>query len=79
MPAKVVPCGACRGIGHACVVLDGVASRQTAEYLKESLLAPSKVLAKGYEGLSMSPMPPMGDVFTPQELADLEAFLGTLH
>ena len=43
-----------------------------------SLLEPSKVLAKGYETLTMSPMPPMGDIFSPQELADIEAYVLTL-
>jgi len=42
------------------------------------LLEPDKVLAKGFEELGLSPMPPMGDIFNPQELADIEAFLQTL-
>ena len=50
--------------------LDGIATRATPAYIKESLLEPSKVLAKGYEGLGLSPMPPMGDIFSEQELAD---------
>ena len=39
---------------------------------------PSKVIAKGYEQYKVSPMPPQADIFKPQELADLEAFLLTL-
>jgi hypothetical protein len=35
-------------------------------------------LAKGYEQLGVSPMPPMGLILKPQELADLKAFLQTL-
>ena len=58
--------------------LDGIATRATPAYIKESLLEPSKVLAKGFEGLGLSPMPPMGDIFNEQELADLQAFLQTL-
>ena len=58
--------------------LDGIASRQTAAYLRESLLEPNKVLAKGYEQLGISPMPPMALILKPQEIADIEAFLQTL-
>lgn len=58
--------------------LDGIASRKDFEYIRESLVQPNKVLAEGYEGTGLSPMPPMGDIFTAQELADVEAFLKTL-
>lgn len=58
--------------------LDGIATRATPAYIKESLLEPNKVLAKGYEYLGTSPMPPMGLVLKPQELADVQAFLQTL-
>jgi mono/diheme cytochrome c family protein len=37
------------------------------------------VLAKGYEHYGVSPMPPMGDIFSPQEISDLEAYLQTLR
>ena len=58
--------------------LDGIATRQTAAYINESLLEPNKTLAKGYEALGASPMPPMGLILKPQELADVQAYLQTL-
>ncbi len=58
--------------------LDGVASRQTEAYILQSLLEPNAVLAKGYEILKISPMPPMGLILKPQELADVKAFILTL-
>jgi mono/diheme cytochrome c family protein len=36
------------------------------------------VLAKGYEQLGISPMPPMSDIFSPQELEDIQTYLQTL-
>ena len=58
--------------------LDGIASRQIATYLAESLTDPGKDLAKGFEQLGVSPMPPMGLILKPQELEDVKAFLQTL-
>jgi mono/diheme cytochrome c family protein len=58
--------------------LDGIAARQNAAYIKESLLEPNKVLAKGYEQLGISPMPPMALILKPQEIEDVQAFLQTL-
>jgi putative heme-binding domain-containing protein len=58
--------------------LDGLASRFPAAYIRESLLEPSKVIAKGYEQYQVSPMPPMASIFSPQEISDIEAYLQTL-
>jgi mono/diheme cytochrome c family protein len=58
--------------------LDGIAGRQTEAYITQSLLEPNAVLAKGYEYLKISPMPPMGLILKPQELADVKAFILTL-
>jgi mono/diheme cytochrome c family protein len=58
--------------------LDGIAGRKDEAYILQSLLEPNKVLAQGYEALGVSPMPPMGLLLTPQELADIKAFLMTL-
>jgi mono/diheme cytochrome c family protein len=58
--------------------LDGIASRATPAYITESLLEPNKVLAKGFEALGTSPMPPMALVLKPQEIEDVKAYLQTL-
>jgi putative membrane-bound dehydrogenase-like protein len=74
-----VLCHALKGQGSPVgPPLDGIAARFSREYLLESLVEPGKVLAKGYEALGASPMPPLGAILTPQELADVEAFLQTL-
>ena len=79
---QVVACVLCHQLkGQGSTVgpaLDGLASRATPEVIKESLLEPNKVLAKGYEALGASPMPPMGLVLKPQELEDVKAYLQTL-
>lgn len=58
--------------------LDGIGARKDAAYLLESLVEPNKHLAEGYQQLGVSPMPPMGLILKPQELADIHAFLQTL-
>jgi putative membrane-bound dehydrogenase-like protein len=59
--------------------LDGLAVRVTPAYIQESLVEPNKVLAKGFEALGVSPMPPMGLILKPQELEDVKAYLQTLR
>jgi mono/diheme cytochrome c family protein len=79
-PAACILCHSLKGQGSSVgPALDGIATRGTPAYIHESLLEPSKVIAKGYEQYGkVSPMPPMGDIFNPQEISDLEAFLQTL-
>jgi putative membrane-bound dehydrogenase-like protein len=78
-PAACVLCHAVKGQGSSVgPALDGIASRATAAYIHESLMEPSKVIAKGFEQYKISPMPPMGDIFSPQEISDIEAFVQTL-
>ena len=77
--AACILCHMLKGQGSTVgPALDGLATRATPAYIRESLIEPSKVLAKGYETLTMSPMPPMGDIFSPQEMADIQAYLQTL-
>ncbi len=58
--------------------LDGVAARNDEAYLTESLLNPNARLAKGFEKLGISPMPPMGLILKLQEVADVKAFILSL-
>ena len=78
-PAACILCHAVKGQGsNVGPALDGIASRTTPAYIHESLMEPSKVIAKGYEQYTISPMPPMGIIFSPQEISDIEAFIQTL-
>lgn len=58
--------------------LDGIAGRKDEAYLIQSLLEPNAKLAEGFEKLGVSPMPPMGLILKPQELADVKAFVLSL-
>jgi putative membrane-bound dehydrogenase-like protein len=75
-------CAACHTVGGkggaVGPILDGIAVRSNKEYILESLMDPNAKLAKGFENLTISSMPPVGVLLKEQELADILAFLGTL-
>ena len=72
-------CHALKGNGSAVgPPMDGIGSRLPADALRRAMLEPNAELAKGYEYLQVSPMPPMGLVLQPQEIEDVISFLGTL-
>jgi mono/diheme cytochrome c family protein len=75
-------CAACHQVagkgGDVGPILDGVALRSDRAYLLESLMDPNAKLAKGFETLTISPMPPLGTLLKEQELEDILAFLSTL-
>ncbi len=79
-PAACILCHTIKGAGSTVgPALDGIATRATPAYIRESLLEPSKVIAKGFEQFGkISPMPPMADIFSPQEISDIEAYLQAL-
>jgi cytochrome c553 len=64
--------------GDVGPILDGIAVRADKAYIVESLMDPNAKLAKGFESLTISPMPPLGVLLKEQELADILAFLDTL-
>ncbi|MES2573018.1 MAG: PVC-type heme-binding CxxCH protein [Verrucomicrobiota bacterium] len=77
--AACATCHAVGGKGGAIgPILDGVALRSDKDYIVQSLMEPNAKLAKGFENLGVSPMPPVGLLLKEQELADILAFLQTL-
>ncbi|HEY2952983.1 MAG TPA: PVC-type heme-binding CxxCH protein [Verrucomicrobiae bacterium] len=76
-------CVACHTVhgkgGDVGPILDGIAVRADKAYILESLMDPNAKLAKGFENLTISPMPPLGVILKEQELADILAFLDTLR
>jgi putative membrane-bound dehydrogenase-like protein len=79
------PIAACKNChvlkGQGSVVgpaLDGIAGRKDEAYITESLMNPNAKLAEGYVATPISPMPPMGLILKPQELADVKAFILSL-
>jgi putative membrane-bound dehydrogenase-like protein len=64
--------------GDVGPILDGIAVRADKAYIVESLMDPNAKLAKGFENLTISPMPPLGLLLKEQEVADILAFLATL-
>ena len=67
-----------RGEGVIGPALDGIATRKSSDYIYESLINPGAVMAEGFPA-QVSPMPPMGVLLKPQELADVMAYLMTLQ
>ena len=60
-------------------ILQGIGSKFDRGYLLESLVSPSATIAEGFgDDGSISVMPPMGGLLSPQELRDLMAYLTTL-
>lgn len=58
--------------------LDGIAGRKDEAYLIQALLEPNAQLAEGFEKLAVSPMPPLGLILKPQDVADVKAFVLSL-
>ncbi len=75
-------CAACHQVGgkggDIGPILDGIAVRGDRAYFLESLMDPNAKLAKGFENLPISPMPPLGALLKEQELEDILVFLATL-
>ena len=79
LAAACIRCHALEGNGgNIGPPMDGIGSRKDRAYLKESLVNPTATLAKGYEKLINSPMPPMNIVLNEQEIEDVLEYLVTL-
>lgn len=80
--SPVAACASCHQVngkgGDVGPILDGIAIRSDKDYIVESLMDPNAKFAKGYENLTISPMPPLGVLLKEQELADILAYLQTL-
>lgn len=80
--SPVAACASCHMVngkgGDVGPILDGIAVRSDKAYIEESLMDPNAKLAKGFESLTISPMPPLGVLLKEQELADILAYLQTL-
>ena len=78
----IAACASCHTVhgkgGDVGPILDGIAVRADKDYIVESLMDPNAKLAKGFENLTISPMPPLGVLLKEQEFADILAFLDTL-
>lgn len=77
--AACIRCHQVDGKGEGIIgpALDGIATRKSRDYIYESLVDPGATLAEGFPA-QVSPMPPMGVLLKPQELADVMAYLMTL-
>jgi cytochrome c553 len=80
--SPIAACASCHTAkgkgGDVGPILDGIAVRADRAYIVESLMDPNAKLAKGFENLTISPMPPLGVILKEQEVADIIAFLETL-
>ncbi len=80
--SPVAACASCHMVngkgGDVGPILDGIALRADKTYITESLMDPNAQLAKGFESLTISPMPPLGVLLKEQEVADILAYLETL-
>ena len=80
--SPVAACASCHMVsgrgGDVGPILDGIAIRSNRDHILESLVDPNAQLAKGYEDLGVSPMPPLGLLLKEQEVADILAYIGTL-
>ncbi len=80
--SPVAACASCHMVnekgGDVGPILDGIALRADKTYITESLMDPNAKLAKGFESLTISPMPPLGVLLKEQEVADILAYLDTL-
>jgi putative membrane-bound dehydrogenase-like protein len=80
--SPVAACASCHMVngkgGDVGPILDGIAIRADKAYILESLMEPNAKLAKGFENLTISPMPPLGVLLKEQELEDILAYVQTL-
>ncbi len=76
--AACIRCHVVKGAGGPIgPALDTIATRKKEDYILQSLVDPGATIAEGFQG-KVSPMPPMGVLLKPQELADVMAYLMTL-
>jgi mono/diheme cytochrome c family protein len=76
--AGCIRCHAVNGVGGPIgPALDTIATRKQEDYILQSLVDPGATIAEGFQG-KVSPMPPMGVLLKPQELADVMAYIMTL-
>jgi len=76
--AACIRCHAVNGVGGPIgPALDTIATRKQEDYILQSLVDPGATIAEGFQG-KVSPMPPMGVLLKPQELADVMAYILTL-
>jgi uncharacterized protein len=79
---ELASCTRCHQVGGVGGVvgpsLDGIATRQAEDYIRESLVDPQAKIAEGFP-IEVSPMPPFGVLLSTQELEDVIAYLKTLE